>query len=157
MGEMDKIKKGDDRVEITITTKHGDFAEVEFELLREDIEVTPEDMRLARRAFKNSYREYVKKRGKEVDAGREKAVREEKEKVDVLSPFHTYVKESVASGLSVELSLLSHDGGVVGWEPYTRRNGPVEDFHPSRFRVDGKRTGPHKKTLGKPLPPGRPA
>lgn len=137
MGETEKIKKGDDRVEITITTKHGDFAEVEFDVLRDDIEVTPEDMRLARRAFKNSYREYVKKRGKEVDVGRAEAVREEKEKVDVLSPYHLYVKESMASGSNIELSLLSHEGNVVGWNPYTRRNGPVEDFHPSRFRVDG--------------------
>lgn len=134
----EKLKKGDERVEITIVTKQDDFAEVSIDRLHKDIEVTPEDMRLAKRAFRHAYRDYVKARGKEVEESLKEEKEREKEEERKLSPHHQMIKEAIACGCLVELSLQEGSGVTVGFEPFTHRNGEVEDFHPSRFRIEGR-------------------
>lgn len=136
--EGEKLKRGDERIEITITTKEGELAEVSVDRLREDVEVTPEDMRLAKRAFRSVYKNYVKERAKEMERDVREVKEKEKKVVDLLSPHHRMIEEAIAKGAHIELSLLSNDGGVMGWEPFTHRNGSVKDFHPERFRINGE-------------------
>ena len=64
----EKLKRGDDRMRITVTTKEDDHAVVTIERLRDDIELNPSDMNFARKALKKGYKTYKRARMVELDA-----------------------------------------------------------------------------------------
>ena len=61
------MNAGDGRIRITITTKENEFAVCTFERLDDRVELEPVDMDRARRALKNEFRAYRRKRGEEVE------------------------------------------------------------------------------------------
>jgi hypothetical protein len=67
-GEREK-KRGDLRMKVTIVTKEDDFADVTFERLSDDIEISPFDMQQMRKALKKEYRVYKRKRADAMDGG----------------------------------------------------------------------------------------
>jgi len=76
-GEATALKVGDERMRIVVVTKHELEAEVTFERLRDDVELTPTDMAFMRKALKKAYPKYKGDRMRELDALKGEPVAEE--------------------------------------------------------------------------------